>query len=201
MAERMLIIDDEEVVLDSCRKIFAAEGFVVAITPSPQEGLRLASDSSFDVILCDWKMPGFDGMDVVEELDRRSPDSVVVMISGYPSVGRAAEAMKRGAMDYVPKPFTPDEIIDTVKKAVKRKVTEERKAMGRFEKIIQSVQFPAPPFEDKPPKTIAETVASTVGVGKATSPWVSVFVLGILAGAYIGFGGLLSTCVHGWYSL
>lgn len=195
MAERMLIIDDEEIVLESCRKIFTAEDFDVVITTSPQEGLKLATDSSFDVILCDWKMPGFDGMDVVEELSRRSPDSAVVMISGYPSVGRAAEAMKRGAMDYVPKPFTPEEISEAVKKAVKRKLTEEKKAMGRFEKIIQSVQFPTPPVEDKPPKTIAETVASTVGVSKATSPWVSVFVLGILAGAYIGFGGLLSTCV------
>ncbi len=54
------------------------------------------SESSFDVILCDWMMPGFDGMDVVEEIDRRSPGSTVVMISGYPTVGRATEAMKRG---------------------------------------------------------------------------------------------------------
>ena len=195
MAERMLIIDDEEVVLESCRKIFTAEGFDVVTTASPQEGLRLASDSSFDVILCDWKMPGFDGMDVVEEVDRRSPDSAVVMISGYPSVGRATEAMKRGAMDYISKPFTPDEIIDVVNKAVKRKITEEKKAMGRFEKIIKSVEFPTPDLEDKAPKTIAETVASTVGVGKATSPWFTVLVLGILAGSYIGFGGLLSTAV------
>jgi formate/nitrite transporter len=195
MPERMLIIDDEEVVLESCRKIFTAEGFDVTTTTSPQEGLRLASDSSFDVILCDWKMLGFDGMDVVEELDRRSPDSTVVMISGYPTVGRATEAMKRGAMDYVAKPFTPEEIVDAVKRAVKRKVTEEKKALGRFEKIIQSVQFPLPSVEDKPPQTIAETVASTVGVGKVTSPWVTVSVLGILAGAYIGFGGLLSTAV------
>ena len=195
MAERMLIIDDEEVVLESCRKIFTAEGFDVVTTASPQEGLRLASDSSFDVILCDWKMPGFDGMDVVEEVDRRSPDSAVVMISGYPSVGRATEAMKRGAMDYISKPFTPDEIIDVVNKAVKRKVTEEKKAIGRFEKIIKSVEFPTPDLEDKAPKTIAETVASTVGVGKATSPWFTVLVLGILAGSYIGFGGLLSTAV------
>jgi formate/nitrite transporter len=195
VTERMLIIDDEEVVLKSCRKIFTAEGFDVTTTMSPQEGLRLASDSPFDVILCDWKMPGFDGMDVVEELDRRSPDSAVVMISGYPTVGRATEAMKRGAMDYVAKPFTPEEIVDAVKRAVKRKVTEEKKALGRFEKIIQSVQFPIPSIEDKPPQTIAETVASTVGVGKVTSPWVTVSVLGILAGAYIGFGGLLSTAV------
>jgi formate/nitrite transporter len=117
------------------------------------------------------------------------------MISGFPTVGRAAEAMKRGAMDYVPKPFTPDEITEVVKKAVRRKVAEEQKALGRFEKIIKSVEFPIPAVEDKAPKTIAETVASTIGVGKATSPWVSVVVLGILAGSYIGFGGLLSTCV------
>jgi formate/nitrite transporter len=195
MAERMLVIDDEEVVLESCRKIFSAEGFQVTCTASPREGLRLAEDSSFDVILCDWKMPGFDGMDVLQELDRLSPDSAMVMISGYPTVGRATEAMKRGAMDYVAKPFTPDEIVAVVKKAMKRKVTEEKKALGRFERIMKSWEFPVPSIEDKTPKTIAETVASTVSVGKVTSPWLSVFVLGILAGAYIGFGGLLSTAV------
>jgi formate/nitrite transporter len=134
-------------------------------------------------------------MDVVEEIDRRSPNSAVVMISGYPTVGRATEAMKRGAMDYVAKPFRPEEIIEAVKKAVRRKVTEEKKAMGRFEKIMKSWQFPVPTMEDKAPKSIAETVAQTVGVAKATSPWFTVSILGILAGAYIGFGGLLSTAV------
>jgi DNA-binding NtrC family response regulator len=126
MAETMLIIDDEEVVLESCRRIFSAEGFQVSCTTSPPEGLRLIADSSFDVILCDWKMPGFDGMDVMEELERRSPDSTVVMISGYPTVGRAAEALKRGAMDYVAKPFTPEEIVEAVRKAMRRKAIEEK---------------------------------------------------------------------------
>lgn len=195
MAEKMLIIDDEEIILKSCRKIFEAEGFEVTTTANPQEGLNLVSGKSFDVILVDWMMPGFDGMDVVEELDKRSPNSAVVMISGYPSVGRATEAMKRGAMDYLAKPFRPEEVIEVVKKAVRRKVTEEKKAIGRFEKIIKSWQFPVPALEDKSPKTIAETVAQTVGVAKATSPWLTVFVLGILAGSYIGFGGLLSTTV------
>ena len=193
MAEKMLIIDDEEIVLRSCRKIFEAEGFDVVTTLSPQEGLKLASDASFDVILVDWMMPGFDGMDVVEEIDRRSPNAAVVMISGYPSVGRATEAMKRGAMDYVAKPFKPEEIALAVKKAVRRKVTEEKKAIGRFEMVMKSWQFPVPSFEDQAPRTIAETVAQKVGVAKVTSPWLTVFVLGILAGAYIGFGGLLST--------
>ena len=191
----MLVIDDEEIVLKSCRKIFEAEGFEVVTTANPQEGLKLVSESHFDVILVDWMMPGLDGMDVVEEIDKGSPNSAMVMISGHPSVGRATEAMKRGAMDYVAKPFRPEEIIEVVKKAVRRKVTEEKKALGRFESFMKSWQFPVPVLEDKAPKTIAETVAQTVGVAKATSPWFTVFILGILAGAYIGFGGLLSTTV------
>jgi len=195
MAEKMLIIDDDEIVLKSCRRIFETEGFEVTTTANPQEGLNLVTERAFDVILVDWMMPGFDGMDVVEEIDKRSPNSAMVMISGHPSVGRATEAMKRGAMDYLPKPFKPQEIIEVVKKSVRRKVTEEKKAVGRFEKMMKSWQFPVPTIEDKAPKNIAETVAQTVGVAKATSPWLSVLVLGILGGAYIGFGGLLSTTV------
>jgi formate/nitrite transporter len=195
MPEKMLIIDDDAIVLKACQKIFEAEGFSVTTTESPEEGLRLVSDKVFDVILVDWMMPGFDGMDVVEEIDKRSPTSAMVMISGHPSVGRATEAMKRGAMDYIAKPFKPQEIIQAVKNSVRRKVTEEKKAVGRFERLMKSWQFPVPAIEDKAPKTIAETVAQTVGVAKATSPWLTVFVLGILAGAYIGFGGFLSTTV------
>jgi formate transporter len=119
----------------------------------------------------------------------------MVMISGHPSVGRATEALKRGAMDYLPKPFKPEEIIAVVNKAARRKVSEEKKAVGRFEKIVTSWQFPLPSLEDNAPKNIAETVAQTVGVYKATSPWLTVFVLGILAGAYVGFGGFLYTTV------
>jgi DNA-binding NtrC family response regulator len=126
MAERMLIIDDEDVILESCRRIFSAEGFQVSCTTSPPEGLRLIADSSFDVILCDWKMPGFDGMDVLEELERRSPHSAVVMISGYPTPARQTEALKRGAMDYVAKPFTPGEIVEIVRKAIRRKANKEK---------------------------------------------------------------------------
>lgn len=195
MAEQMLIIDDDVMVLDSCRKVFESEGFDVVVTADPVEGLALAGQKRFDIILCDWQMPGLDGMDVVERLDADCPQSAVVMISGYPSVGRATGAMKRGAMDFIAKPFTPEEIMEAVKKAAHRKIVQEKKSIGRIESIIKSFQFPVPNLEDKAPKTIAETVASTVGVGKATSPWFSVLVLGILAGAYIGFGGLLCTSV------
>ncbi|MBI5897560.1 MAG: formate/nitrite transporter family protein [Desulfobacterales bacterium] len=195
MAERMLVIDDDPVVLESCRRVFSSEQYDVVTTASPREGLELAGRKDFDIILCDWQMPEFNGMDVVEQLDRICPQSAVVMISGYPTVGRATDAMKRGAMDFVSKPFTPDEILEAVKKAGRNKMLQEKKSIGRMESIMKSFQFPVPTLEDKAPKTIAETVASTIGVGKTTSPWFSVCVLGVLAGAYIGFGGLLSTSV------
>ena len=194
-AGKMLVIDDEAIVLESCRKIFSEEDYQVVTTDSPAEGLKLIEGSKFDVILCDWKMPGFDGLDVVEELDKRSPESAVVMISGYPTVDRATEAMKRGAMDFLSKPFTPQEIIDAVKRAERSKIVQEKKGLGKIEKIIRSIDFPVPSLDDKAPNTIAETVAQKVGVGKTTSPWFSVLVLGILAGAYIGFGGMLATTV------
>ena len=148
MDKKIMVVDDDPDILITIRRIFENEGFEVICTTSPQEGLRHVSDSAFDVILCDWKLPDFDGMDVVEELDRRSPDSAVVMISGYPAVERATEAMKRGAMDYLPKPFRPEEVIEAVKRAQERKLTEEKKTLGRFERIIKSWNFPLPPDED-----------------------------------------------------
>ena len=96
-------------------------------------------------------------------------------------------------MDYLPKPFTPEEISAVVKKAITIKLTQERKALGRFEKILG--KFPTPNLDDKVPKNIAETVAEKVGVSKATSPWISLSVLGIMAGAYIAFGGLFATTI------
>lgn len=193
MNQSMLIIDDDTAVLASCQRIFTEEGFKVTTTTNPSEGIELASSNQYTVVLCDWHMPELDGMDVVTRLETDAPESAIVMISGYPSVGRATEAMQRGVMDYLPKPFTPEEITGTVQKAVAAKVNHEKKALGRFEKIL--AKFPTQTQDDKTPKNIAEIVAETVGVSKATSPWMSLFVLGIMAGAYIGFGGLFATSI------
>ena len=191
----MLVIDDEAIVRESCRRIFSEQGFDVSTAESPREALNRVSSTRFDVILCDWKMPEMDGVDVVEVLDKRSPDTVIIMISGYPSLERATEVMKRGAMDYISKPFTPEEIVGAVTKAMNRRDRQETRETVRLERIFRSVSFPVPSLDDQSPSTIAETVASKIGVGKTTSPWISVLVLGILAGAYIAFGGMLSSTV------
>ncbi len=193
MKERMLVIDDDSAVLGSCKAIFQDNGFEVETTTNPREGLELSTRNNYSVILCDWKMPGFNGLDVIAELEQRTPGSAVVMFSGYPSVDRATEAMKRGAMDFLAKPFTPDEITAVVRRAAARKLKQEKTAFTRFEKMWE--KFPVPSIDAKGPKIIAETVAQNVGVDKANSAWVSLFVLGVLAGAYIGFGGLFSASV------
>lgn len=193
MNQSMLIIDDDTAVLASCQRIFTEEGFKVTTTTNPSEGIELATNNQYTVVLCDWHMPELDGMDVVTKLETDAAESAIVMISGYPSVGRATEAMQRGVMDYLPKPFTPEEITEAVQKAVAAKIHLEKKALGRFEKVLG--KFPTQSQDDKTPKNIAETVADTIGVSKATSPWVSLFVLGIMAGAYVGFGGLFATSV------
>lgn len=193
MNQSMLIIDDDTAVLASCQRIFTEEGFKVTTTTNPSEGIELATNNQYTVVLCDWHMPELDGMDVVTKLETDAPDSAVVMISGYPSVGRATEAMQRGVMDYLPKPFTPEEITEAVQKSIAAKLTQERKALGRFEKVLG--KFPTQSTDDKAPKNIAETVAETIGVAKATSPWLSLFVLAVMAGAYVAFGGLFATSV------
>jgi NADH:ubiquinone oxidoreductase subunit E/DNA-binding response OmpR family regulator len=149
MPRKMLVIDDDQMVLSSCLRIFSEEGFDVVTTTSPEEGLSLVLDTYFDVVLCDWMMPGLDGMDVISRLDLTSPGSAVIMISGYPSIGRATEAMKRGAMDYVEKPFAPDEIIAAVQKAIQRKEAEEKQIIERFGDLAKTGHISLPSIDDK----------------------------------------------------
>ena len=149
MARKMLVIDDDPTVLSSCLRIFEEEGFFVVTTTSPEEGLSLVLDTYFDAVLCDWMMPGLDGMDVITRLDETSPGSAAVMISGYPSIERATEAMKRGAMDYVAKPFTPEEIIKTVDEAIQRKEAEERRIIEKFGVLTKTGHISLPSIDEK----------------------------------------------------
>ena len=193
MEKTMLIIDEDKSVLNACQRTFTKEGYTVTTTTNPAEGLELAGRNPFTIILCDWQMPGFDGMDVVGTLETDAPESALVIISGSPSAGCAVAEMRRGGIDYLAKPFTPAEIVAGVEKALSAKLTREKNALSSFEKMLGT--FPVQGVDDKVPKNIAETVAETVGVTKATSPWFSLFVLGVMAGAYVGFGGLFSFSV------
>jgi len=127
--KNVLVIDDEPIVLDSCRRILKQEGFDVNGAFNGREGLKKIEEDKYDAVLVDWKLPEIDGMEVLRIIKKNHPEVIVVMITGYPSVESAVKAMKLGVSDYVSKPFTPDELKETILKALEhsRVVKKEKK--------------------------------------------------------------------------
>ncbi|MGB5849435.1 MAG: response regulator [Ignavibacteriaceae bacterium] len=114
---RILCVDDEGVILDSFRKILVLDGYCVDTVETGREALGLIQNHSYDFLFTDLKMPEMDGVEVTKSVKHLRPDIDVVIITGYATVETAVECMKFGAMDYVQKPFTEDELLDFTKKA------------------------------------------------------------------------------------
>jgi signal transduction histidine kinase len=106
---RILIIDDEEVILDSCTLILAGGKYQLATAKNGNLGLELVKEFQPDLVYVDLKMPGISGLEVLEKIRDLDPNIVTIVITGYATVSSAVEAMKNGAYDFLPKPFTPDE--------------------------------------------------------------------------------------------
>jgi len=117
----VLVIDDELVVRNACRKILVEEGYKVILAENGREGLEKVQMGIGDVVIVDLKMPEISGMEVLKAIKIKFPHKPVIMITGYSTVDSAVEAMKLGAFDYVPKPFTPDELSLVVHNAVEKK--------------------------------------------------------------------------------
>ena len=115
---KILCVDDEEVILSSFRKILVLDGYSIDTVETGQEVLGLIQKHHYDFVFTDLKMPLMDGVEVCKSVKHLRPDIDVIIITGYASVETAVETMKYGAMDYVQKPFTEDELIDFVKKAL-----------------------------------------------------------------------------------
>jgi DNA-binding NtrC family response regulator len=116
--KKALVIDDERIVLDSVSKILKEEDFEVQVTQSGRQGLELATQKEYDIVLTDLRMPDMGGMRVLRDVKRARPSLPVVMITGFGTVKSAVQAMKLGAAEYLEKPFSPDELIKTVNSAL-----------------------------------------------------------------------------------
>ncbi len=118
---KILVVDDEMVVCESCKRILEEDGYEVDIALNGMEAFEKMKTNSFDILITDLKMPGINGMEVLKTSRREYPETIVIMITGFSTVETAVEAMKLGAFDYIPKPFTPDEVSIVVKKAIEKK--------------------------------------------------------------------------------
>lgn len=118
---KILIIDDEEVVLDSCTLILEGGNYSVTTASDGTQGLNLVREIQPDLVFVDLKMPGIQGIEVLEHITEQDPTIVSIVITGYATVTSAVEAMKKGAYDFLPKPFTPDEFRIITKRGLERR--------------------------------------------------------------------------------
>lgn len=107
---RVLVIDDEQDIRDGSERILSRMGCRVFKADCGEEGLDILSRESMDIVLLDLKMPGMDGMEVLEHIQSRHKQVLVIVITGFATVETAIEAMKQGAYDFIPKPFEPDQL-------------------------------------------------------------------------------------------
>jgi DNA-binding NtrC family response regulator len=107
---KIIVVDDEETICVALSAWLTKEGYPVETAGSGKEALAKMADKRFDLFLVDFKMPGMDGLQLLSEVKARQPDAVVIMITAHGSIGSAVDAMKRGAADYLCKPFDPEEL-------------------------------------------------------------------------------------------
>ena len=131
---RILVIDDEETMRDSCTQVLTKEGYRVEVASDGRTGLSKTQEMALDLALVDLKMPGMGGMEILEAIREMDPTIVPIVITGYATVTSAVEAMKRGAYDFLPKPFTPDELRLVVKRGLEKRRLEQETAALRAEK-------------------------------------------------------------------
>ncbi len=118
IAAKVLIIEDDEVLRQLLIDVLSDQGYHIEATETGEEGLNTMEQDVFDIILLDINLPGMDGMDVLRLAPARQPDAQVVMMTAFGTVDTAVEAMKQGAFDYINKPFSTDELILTIRRAL-----------------------------------------------------------------------------------
>jgi DNA-binding NtrC family response regulator len=140
----ILVIDDEKSIRSTLKDILEHEGFTIEAASNGQEALELFSKNQFDAVLCDIKMPGMDGIEVLEKLQAIANDVPVIMISGHGTIDTAVEAIKKGAFDFIEKPPDLNRLLITIRNAMDKTtlISETRvlkqKLTGKYEMVGES---------------------------------------------------------------
>jgi DNA-binding NtrC family response regulator len=141
---RILVADDEKEILVSCKKILERAGYEVSTAADGDEGLRQLKSSRFDLLFVDLRMPGRTGMEIISLARAHDPSMMIIMFTAYATLDTAVEAIKRGAFDYLAKPFTADQLCLAAERALAHKrlqqenlnLREQLTADLGFDKII-----------------------------------------------------------------
>lgn len=146
---KILVIDDEKPIRDALQNILTAEHYQVDIVENGKKGLDMLKENGYDVVLCDIKMPGMDGLEVMAKAAEISPEVPFILISGHGTIEIAVEAVKKGAYDFISKPPDLNRLLITIRNAVeknnlvvetkvlRRKVTKTRDIVGETPSILK----------------------------------------------------------------
>lgn len=134
---RILAVDDEEIILSSFRKILVLAGYSIDTVEKGSEALGLIRKNDYDFIFTDLRMPEMDGVELTKAAKHLRPDIDIIVITGYASIETAVETVKLGAMAYVEKPFTEDELLDFLKTAVIKRQDNLEKQMRHKIRLIK----------------------------------------------------------------
>ncbi|MEJ2191332.1 MAG: sigma-54 dependent transcriptional regulator, partial [Nitrospirota bacterium] len=132
---KILVVEDEKTALRNLEHVMKKEGYDVTGTLSSPNALKLLEEQEFDVVLTDLRMERVDGVDVLQKSKRLHPDSEVVVVTAYPSIASAVETMKKGAYDFVAKPFELDDLCRVVRGALQR--VRQRKENAQLREHIE----------------------------------------------------------------
>ena len=117
---KILVVDDENIVLESCQAILEVEGFEVILVPSADKAIEAMKNDNFALLLIDVKMPKHDGMYLMEKIKEQWPGIPIIVMSGYYTTETIKEAFEMGAAKFIAKPFEPDELVKTVRQIIKK---------------------------------------------------------------------------------
>jgi two-component system sensor histidine kinase/response regulator len=137
----ILVIDDEEAMRDSCSQVLNKDGYMTETAEDGHSGLRKIREVKPDLVLIDLKMPGMGGMELLEKIGQIDPDIVSIVITGYATIESAVEAMKLNAYDFLPKPFTPDQLRIVIERGLERRRLAAESERLRREKEMMRENF------------------------------------------------------------
>jgi DNA-binding NtrC family response regulator len=140
--KKVLVIDDEQIVLNSVTKILGQGDYEVETTQSGRQGLEWGLNKRYDIVLTDVRMPDIGGMLVLRDIKRAKPALPVIIITGYANVQTAVQAMKLGAADYIEKPFSPEQLLKALDMAIENAATRipEQQVPVHKEEILRVLE-------------------------------------------------------------
>ncbi|MEP5613866.1 MAG: sigma-54 dependent transcriptional regulator [Cyclobacteriaceae bacterium] len=133
--KKILIIDDEQDICTLLKKFFSKNGFDAFTASTGKEGIKKIEDSDLDLVICDFKLPDYTGLEILQKIKIIKPSIQVIIITGYSDVRIAVDALKKGAFDYVTKPLYPEEILLTAERALETEHVEKKTSTKKVRQI------------------------------------------------------------------